>query len=168
MGTCGTPRLKRKRRRRAEDKHNNIRNIAASEAQLTLDVVDARDQVSVSPPPYPKGLEGQRGIGCCMGRPIKHQQELGTEQSMELCCAGTRAKSSPLPRRPPLSTTHSRRHRDRRGLPRMERRDLNYPNPASSGGNKGIRCTSRVRHSAQADCLSTTSRWRQRHFLGRD
>lgn len=41
-----------------------------------------------------------------MGRPIKHEQELGTEQSMELYCAGTRAKSSPTSA-PLLSTTHS-------------------------------------------------------------
>lgn len=56
-----------------------------------------------------------------MGRPIKHEQELGTEQSMELCCAGTRAKSKSSTSgatteynsfsRGQWAQAHSRRHR---------------------------------------------------------
>lgn len=110
-----------------------------------------------------------------MGRPIKHQQELGTEQSMELCCAGTRAKSKSSTSAPLLSTAHSHAGNglktilaaivDCRGPPRSgERIPLSILLVQEE--NMEIRSTSRVRSFAQAS-RSTTSRWRKCQFLDR-
>lgn len=87
-----------------------------------------------------------------MGRPIKHEQELGTEPIDGTLLRRNASKVKSSPSAPLLNTTHPRRHRDRHGHPRIERRDPNL-NPASSGGKKDIRSTSRVRPCALAGSL---------------
>lgn len=122
---------------------------------LTLDVVDARDQGSA--PSHP----------CQRGRRADGNQRTYGEADKARTRAGHRAIDGTLLRRnasevksyisaPALSTTHPRGHRDRREASRIRRRD---PVPILPGqeGIKEIRPTSRVRPSAEADCPSTTS-----------